>query len=192
VRAVRRTVLFTTAAASVTGLAVTGGVLAEGSGLDRAIDTTLVAGGLTAAHADDVAADRAPVVSRADRRDATDTLKLATLSTGDSPGVTQSEDLSDADPRTIAAALLPEYGFSSDQFTCLDSLYMSESGWRVNADNPTSSAYGIPQALTSMHDLPPDYMTSAESQIRWGLEYIQNSYGTPCNAWSFKAGHGWY
>ena len=35
-------------------------------------------------------------------------------------------------------------------------------------------------------------MTSAESQIRWGLGYIQDTYGTPCNAWSFKAGHGWY
>ena len=62
----------------------------------------------------------------------------------------------------------------------------------MTADNPTSSAYGIPQALTSMHELPADYMTSAEAQIRWGLEYIQDSYGTPCNAWSFKQGNGWY
>jgi hypothetical protein len=69
---------------------------------------------------------------------------------------------------------------------------MSESGWRIDADNPTSSAYGIPQALTELHDLPADYMTSAESQIRWGLEYIQDAYGTPCSAWSFKSGHGWY
>jgi hypothetical protein len=35
-------------------------------------------------------------------------------------------------------------------------------------------------------------MTSAESQIRWGLEYIRDTYGTPCSAWSFKAGNGWY
>ena len=69
---------------------------------------------------------------------------------------------------------------------------MSESGWRVDADNPSSSAYGIPQALTQLHDLPADYMTSAESQIRWGLEYIQDTYGSPCSAWSFKSGHGWY
>ena len=106
--------------------------------------------------------------------------------------VTYSENLSEGDPRDIARALLPEYGFSSDQFSCLDALYVSESDWRIDADNPTSSAYGIPQALTQLHDLPADDMTSAESQIRWGLEYIQDSYGTPCSAWSFKQGNGWY
>ncbi len=62
----------------------------------------------------------------------------------------------------------------------------------MDADNPTSSAYGIPQALTSMHDLPPGYMTSAEVQIRWGLEYIQDSYGSPCSAWEFKQSNNWY
>ena len=108
------------------------------------------------------------------------------------PVVTKSQTLSEGDPRDIARALLPLYGFSSDQFSCLDSLYESESGWRVDADNPSSSAYGIPQALTQLHDMPADYMTSAEVQIRWGLEYIQGTYGTPCSAWSFKSGHGWY
>ena len=58
----------------------------------------------------------------------------------------------------------------------------------MTADNPTSSAYGIPQALTSMHDLPADYMTSAEAQIRWGLEYIQDSYGTPVQRLVLQAG----
>ena len=120
------------------------------------------------------------------------TEKAATLSVSSGTAVTKSEKLSEGDPRDIARALLPSYGFSSDQFSCLDSLYMSESGWRVDADNPSSSAYGIPQALTELHDMPAGYMTSAEVQIRWGLEYIQGSYGTPCNAWSFKQGHGWY
>ena len=118
--------------------------------------------------------------------------KVAALSVSSGAAVTRSEKLSEGDPRDIARALLPEYGFSADQFSCLDSLYVSESDWRVDADNPTSSAYGIPQALTQLHDLPADYMTSAEAQIRWGLEYIQDTYGTPCSAWSFKQGNGWY
>jgi hypothetical protein len=130
------------------------------------------------------------VASRSARR--TSPAKATALSMSAGSAVTKSQTLSAGDPRDIARALLPLYGFSSDQFSCLDSLYMSESGWRVDADNPTSSAYGIPQALTQLHDLPADYMTSAESQIRWGLEYIQGTYGTPCSAWSFKAGHGWY
>ena len=40
--------------------------------------------------------------------------------------------------------------------------------------------------------MPAGYFSSAEVQIKWGLEYIQNSYGSPCNAWAFKSSHGWY
>ncbi len=106
--------------------------------------------------------------------------------------MTKAERLAEADPRDIGRALLGEFGFSADQFGCLDSLWVSESDWEVDADNPTSSAYGIPQALTELHELPADYMTSAESQIRWGLGYIQDSYGSPCSAWSFKQANNWY
>ncbi len=131
-------------------------------------------------------------VSRtADRRGAADPAKQAALSQEPGNAVTRREDLSDEDPRDIARALLPTYGWA-DQFSCLDSLWVSESDWRVDADNPTSSAYGIPQALTELHDLPAGYMTDAEVQIRWGLDYIQDSYGSPCSAWSFKQGNNWY
>lgn len=132
------------------------------------------------------------VVSRADRRDQASSPKRAALVADKSPAVTVVEDLGSEDPRDVAKALLPEYGYSQDQFSCLNSLYVSESNWRVNADNPSSSAYGIPQAMTSVHDLPADYYTSAEAQIRWGLEYIKRAYGSPCSAWSFKSGNGWY
>ena len=67
-----------------------------------------------------------------------------------------------------------------------------ESNWRVDADNPISSAYGIPQALTETHELPADYMTNPVTQIEWGLGYIRDSYGSPCGALSFKQGNGWY
>jgi len=131
-------------------------------------------------------------VSRSDRRGSVDRAKAAALSVASGKAVTREQKLSDGDPRDIARALLPLYGFDDSQFSCLDSLYVSESDWRVDADNPTSSAYGIPQALTATHDLPAGYMTSAEVQIRWGLDYIKSRYGTPCNAWSFKRSHNWY
>ena len=92
----------------------------------------------------------------------------------------------------MAVFPLPGTALCRSLFPCLDQLYVSESNWRVDADNPTSSAYGIPQALTELHDLPADYMTSAESQIRWGLEYIADSYGSPCSAWAFKQANNWY
>ena len=104
----------------------------------------------------------------------------------------RTKNPADGNPRDIARALLPKFGFSADQFGCLDALYVSESGWNPRADNPTSSAYGIPQALTEAHELPADYMTNPTTQIRWGLGYIRGSYGTPCGAWSFKQANGWY
>jgi hypothetical protein len=196
-RMVRTSVVLTGVAAAVTGVSVSGGVLGSATGTAAGDLASAAVGGVTVASADsDPSAlerrESVVPVSRSDRRGATDATKRAALSVAEGPAVTRTEDLSSADPRDIARALLPEFGFDSSQFGCLDSLYMSESGWSTTADNPTSSAYGIPQALTQLHDLPSDYMTSAESQIRWGLGYIQDTYGTPCNAWSFKAGNNWY
>ena len=197
-KALRTGVALTGLAAAVTGMSVVGG-LASGGATTGDTAMTPAAADVPASAGPSVAADvaaepeqrpRASVASRSGRR--TSPTKAAALSMAAGSAVTRSQQLSEGDPRDIARALLPLYGFSSDQFSCLDSLYVSESDWRVDADNPTSSAYGIPQALTQLHDLPADYMTSAESQIRWGLEYIQDTYGTPCSAWSFKQGAGWY
>ncbi len=108
--------------------------------------------------------------------------------------MTGTENIADEDPRTIARALLVEFGFSVDQFSCLDPLWSGESGWRINADNPSSSAYGIPQALpgSKMSSAGADWATNPVTQIRWGLGYIRDRYGSPCGAWSFKQGHGFY
>ena len=90
---------------------------------------------------------REALVSRADSRAVTDPAKAVLLAQTEGPAMTRTEDISDEDPRIIARALLTEFGFEQSPLDCLDSLYASESGWRVNADNPNSSAYGIPQAL---------------------------------------------
>lgn len=194
-----KTVVLSSLAVGATGVAVTGGVLGgqpalvtEGatSHSDAAAQSLHSAADHPLSKAD--LRDRGDIVSRSDRRDRTDAAKEAALSTTNGVSRTHSESIADADPRTIAKALLPQYGFSAADFGCLDSLYMSESGWRVNADNPTSSAYGIPQALTSGRDMPPGYFSSAEVQIKWGLDYIRESYGSPCSAWNFKSSHGWY
>ena len=186
--------LLSTLAVGATGAAVASGVLGTESsfgltGGDVAQSLGHASQPLTKAEL----RERGDLVSRSgDRRDATENAKAAALDTTGGVGSTERETLSASDPRDIAKALMPSYGFDLSQFSCLDSLYMSESGWRVNADNPSSSAYGIPQALTSGRDMPAGYFTSAEVQIKWGLEYIQNSYGSPCNAWAFKSSHGWY
>lgn len=148
--------------------------------------------GLSAALVD--LGDRAEQVSRSDQRSSVDVAKMKALDQDSGGQVTETEDLTSRDPRTIARAMLPAFGFGEDQFSCLDSLYKSESGWNVHADNPSSSAYGIPQALpgSKMSSAGADWASNAATQIRWGLGYIKNRYGTPCSAWSFKQGNNWY
>ncbi len=99
-----------------------------------------------------------------------------------------------ADPRDIAESMLSEYGWSDDQFPCLDDLWIGESQWDVDATNPTSGAYGIPQALPAekMASAGDDWETNPATQIEWGLTYIADRYGSPCAANDFKQGNNWY
>jgi hypothetical protein len=97
-------------------------------------------------------------------------------------------------PQAIAQGMLGSYGWSSSQFSCLQPLWNAESGWNVSAANPTSGAFGIPQALpgSKMASAGPNWQTDAATQIRWGLGYIRSLYGSPCGAWSHEQAYGWY
>jgi hypothetical protein len=115
-----------------------------------------------------------------------------TGSDGGAPVVPESPP----DPGTaqsIAYKMLPSFGFSTDQFGCLNNIWTRESGWRYNAEN-ASGAYGIPQALpgSKMASAGADWMTDPTTQIKWGIGYIKSVYGSPCNAWAFWQDHGWY
>ena len=96
----------------------------------------------------------------------------------------------------IAQKMVAARGWSDSDFSCLVTMWDHESGWRVNATNPYTGAYGIPQALpgSKMATVGADWQTNPATQITWGLNYIQGRYGTPCNAWAFWNSHspGWY
>ena len=96
-------------------------------------------------------------------------------------------------PQQVAEQLLGSFGWSSSQFSCLDPLWAHESGWSVTAENP-DGAYGIPQALpgSKMASAGPNWQMSAATQIKWGLEYIKGTYGSPCAAWEHEQATGWY
>jgi cell wall-associated NlpC family hydrolase len=85
-------------------------------------------------------------------------------------------------------------GWGVGQWPYLDMLWNRESGWRVDATNPTSGAYGIPQSLPAikMASAGADWRTNAQTQIRWGLGYIRDRYGTPQHAWYHELNFGWY
>lgn len=98
-------------------------------------------------------------------------------------------------PRDIAKKIaLDEYDWGKDQFSCVNKIFTQESQWKWNATNPTSGAYGIPQSLPAdkMASEGDDWKTNPVTQIKWGLKYIKERYGTPCAAWAFKRGTGWY
>ncbi|KZE88686.1 lytic transglycosylase domain-containing protein [Microbacterium sp. TNHR37B] len=105
-----------------------------------------------------------------------------------------SGDNSVAGAKATARALLADRGWGSDQFSCLEKLWNKESGWNYRAYNSSSGAYGIPQALpgSKMGSAGSDWKSSAATQIRWGLGYIDGRYGTPCGAWSHSQSTGWY
>jgi uncharacterized protein YabE (DUF348 family) len=103
----------------------------------------------------------------------------------------------DVDPGSaqgIARDLAAGRGWGDDQFSCLVQLWNRESGWRVNAENRSSGAYGIPQALpgSKMASVADDWRTNPATQITWGLNYIGGRYGTPCGAWGSFQSKGWY
>jgi len=103
-------------------------------------------------------------------------------------------NVSPGSAQDIARQLLSTHGWGEDQFGCLVTLWNHESGWRVNASNP-SGAYGIPQAVPGdkMAAYGSDWRTSAKTQIEWGLAYIAERYGDPCNAWTqWNNQGGWY
>lgn len=99
-----------------------------------------------------------------------------------------------ADPKGAAQAMLADHGWDDEQFVCLDKLWTRESNWIHTADNPTSSAYGIPQALPGkkMATEGADWETNPATQIRWGLGYIADVYGSPCKAWAHSEATNWY
>jgi len=88
------------------------------------------------------------------------------------------------------------YGWTGSETTCLDELWTHENAswdpaqWNLGG----SGAYGIPQALpaSKMAAAGADYMTSPATQIRWGLGYVKDTYGTPCGAWAHETNKGWY
>jgi hypothetical protein len=84
-------------------------------------------------------------------------------------------------------------GGSGSEFTCLENLWGKESGWNPNAQNPSSTAYGIAQFLNSTWAGTGIAKTSdGYRQIDAGLIYIEKRFGSPCGAWSHSQANGWY
>ena len=96
--------------------------------------------------------------------------------------------------RELGRRLASENDWIDTQWICLDKLWgIYESGWRNTAQNPRSTAYGIAQFLDSTWAGTGIIKTSdPKLQIQAGFIYIENRFGTPCQALKFRLAKGWY
>ena len=94
----------------------------------------------------------------------------------------------------IGHAMAADKGWTGVQWNCLQKLWYRESGWSTRASNSSGTAWGIPQALpgSKMASAGSDWRTNPATQIRWGLGYIDNRYGSPCKAWAHSERYNWY
>lgn len=77
-------------------------------------------------------------------------------------------------------------GWNDREWKSLLLLWSKESRWDYTADNPRSTAYGIPQILGMSED------TSPTEQVDIGLKYIKKRYKTPTLALQHHLRKGWY
>jgi hypothetical protein len=94
-----------------------------------------------------------------------------------------------AEVQSMARQIVP-----ADQFQCFSNIVDHESSWNYQADNPTSDAFGLVQALpgSKMSSAGADWQTNPATQIKWGLGYMEDRYGGPCGAWEFWQANNWY
>ncbi|MFD5061428.1 MULTISPECIES: transglycosylase SLT domain-containing protein [unclassified Streptomyces] len=94
-----------------------------------------------------------------------------------------------AEVQAMARQMIP-----SDQFQCFSNIVNHESSWNYRATNASSGAYGLVQALpgSKMASAGADWQTNPATQIKWGLNYMDSRYGSPCGAWSFWQANNWY
>nr|WP_187282882.1 transglycosylase SLT domain-containing protein [Streptomyces sp. ms191] len=94
-----------------------------------------------------------------------------------------------AEVKAIARQMIP-----ASQFQCFSNIVDHESGWNYRATNPSSGAYGLVQALpgSKMSSAGADWQTNPATQIKWGLNYMNSRYDSPCGAWSFWQANRWY
>ncbi|MGX5212889.1 aggregation-promoting factor C-terminal-like domain-containing protein [Streptomyces violaceus] len=115
--------------------------------------------------------------------------KEAASRSKDIPDIPVASSYSIAQLQAMARQIVP-----SGQFQCFSNIVDHESDWNYKAVNPSSGAYGMFQALpgSKMSSVGADWRTNPATQIKWGLGYMNDRYGSPCEAWSFWQANNWY
>ncbi|MGW2204705.1 MULTISPECIES: aggregation-promoting factor C-terminal-like domain-containing protein [unclassified Streptomyces] len=131
------------------------------------------------------------IATRANSRKKTLAVSAAVLlgASGAVLGTTASASAAPSDAKAIAKQIVP-----ASQFASFSKIVEHESGWNPSATNSSSGAYGLVQALpaSKMSSAGSDWKTNPATQIKWGLDYMNDRYGSPNGAWAFWQANGWY
>lgn len=78
-------------------------------------------------------------------------------------------------------------GYTEADFTAANFIINHESGWQTNATNPSSGAYGLPQALpgNKMASAGADWRTNYQTQFKWFVNYCNQRYGSITGAYAY-------
>ncbi|WP_055548221.1 transglycosylase SLT domain-containing protein [Streptomyces sp. NBRC 110028] len=142
------------------------------------------------AKAKKAAADKAAAEKLAKEREAKKKQEIASRSaTRDSGAFPVKASYTISEVQAMARQMIP-----GDQFQCFSNIVDHESGWNYQATNPSSGSYGLVQALpaSKMASAGADWKTNPATQIKWGLGYMNDRYGSPCEAWSFWQANNYY
>ncbi|MFF9057673.1 transglycosylase SLT domain-containing protein [Streptomyces sp. NPDC101213] len=132
------------------------------------------------------AAEKAAEKAAADAKERAEVKAAASRSSADFP---VQSSYSIAQIQAMAQQMVP-----SGQYQCFSNIVDHESSWNYRAVNASSGAYGLFQALPAgkYASAGADWQTNPATQIKWGLNYMNERYGSPCDAWSFWQANHWY
>jgi hypothetical protein len=120
-----------------------------------------------------------------------------TAAAGDTGAASQSAEKNQALAKTLAVSMGFGDWTKGQEWADWVSLWNQESGWSNTAENGSSGAYGIPQALPpskmpAKAQKPPAGTSDPGTQITWGIQYISGRYGSPSLAWAHEVENNWY
>ncbi|WP_395363121.1 transglycosylase SLT domain-containing protein [Streptomyces sp. YH02] len=135
------------------------------------------------------AADKAAAEEKAEKERKEAEERASRSAVRDASSFSAQGSYSVSEVKAIARQMIP-----ASQFQCFSNIVDHESTWNYKAVNPSSGAYGLVQALpgSKMASAGADWQTNPATQIKWGLNYMNDRYGSPCGAWSFWLSHRWY
>lgn len=90
--------------------------------------------------------------------------------------------------------IMAEAGISKDDYSYVDYIVSHESSWNYSAENSTSGAYGLCQALppTKMSSTGKDWKTNPVTQLIWCDNYAHSRYGSWESAYNFWVDNNWW